>query len=178
MRRWRSLVKGFGMITEKCYTSYYMNMPSSKSTGDVFEMILDRAGNETLAMQANPSFVSIPADWQSDHHEGQLAVDVAEGPTDIFVISPMAGADTNRIEIYVHNDMLTIRGLRASPLDEQGRMGYFCQECFWGAFSRTIVLPVHVKGDLARAEYKNGVLTVRIPKRDMHAHVPVTIVEE
>jgi len=117
------------------------------------------------------------ADWQEEQVEGQLAVDVAQTEKEIIVVSTMAGALPDQIEVYLHNDLLTIRGRRLSPLNGR-EAGYFHEECFWGKFSRTIVLPVEVKGDLARAEYHNGVLTIVVPKQKLDRQIPVLVVDE
>lgn len=152
---------------------------SNASSSSVFEMILEGVGDAgPVSANASPSLTVVPSDWQESHQEGQLAVDVAENRDEILVVSTMAGVDTEHIKVYVHNDLLTIRGERVSPLAHETSPHFYCQECFWGKFSRTIVLPVHVKGDLARAEYKHGLLTVRIPKMHTHSQIPVTIVEE
>lgn len=115
-------------------------------------------------------------DWVHDNQEGQLAVDVLETKQDVVVVAPMGGAVADRIEVYANNDVLTIRGERVSPTEKGNTM--FHQECFWGVFSRTVVLPVDVKGDLAQATYKNGVLVVRLPKRHAHAKIAVEVVDE
>jgi HSP20 family protein len=116
--------------------------------------------------------------WEAHHEEGQLAVDVAETEQEIVVISTLAGALTNTLEVFVHNDLLTIRGQRKLPPGITESLNYFHKECFWGKFSRTIVLPVEVKGDLADAEYKNGILIIRIPKERREKKIPILIVEE
>jgi HSP20 family protein len=90
----------------------------------------------------------------------------------------MAGADSSNIEVYIHNDLLTIRGIRPKPMEESLETSYLYQECYWGKFSRTVVLPVDVRGDDACAEYKNGVLTIVIPKKKNDSRISVTIVED
>lgn len=142
---------------------------------DVFEMILSSMDDSRV--NAVPSSQHT-ADWHSDHREGELAVDVVDAKEHIVVVSTIAGAVTDQIEVYVHNDLLTIRGHRKTPLTLSEDEHYLYQECFWGTFSRTIVLPVDVKGDLAAAEYKNGVLTIRIPKTHSNTKIPVTVVDE
>ena len=123
--------------------------------------------------------VSAPeADWDLPGEEGKLALDVAETKTELIVISTLAGAALDRIEVDLHNDLLTIRGVRESPLAAWDHVHYIYQECFWGPFSRSVVLPAEVKAELARAEYKNGILYVVIPKRKSDTRIPVTIVEE
>ena len=156
-----------------------METKNSQSDVDVFEMILDSSGGLGPApVSARPSAKHVEEDWHSGHEEGQLAVDVAEKKTELVVISTMAGADPSKIEVYVHSDLLTIRGVRSRPLKDGDDLNYFHEECYWGKFSRTVVLPVDVRGDGARAEYKNGILVVRIPKRKSEARIQVKVVEE
>ncbi len=144
----------------------------------VFEMILESITDAPQTVGATLRHQELPAEWHEDHHEGQLSVDVAQIEKEVLVVSTMAGAETSKIEIYIHNELLTIRGLRASPLFNYSGIEFFHQECFWGKFSRTIVLPVEVKGDSSLAEYKNGVLTIRIPKRKVDTKIPVVVVED
>ena len=140
-------------------------------------MILSSMKSGQGMVQAVSAKSASGGDWQVEREEGQLAVDVVDTGRDIVVMSTMAGAATNHIEVYIHSDLLTIRGRRESPLHGSAYTAIH-EECYWGKFSRTIVLPTEVKGDLARAEYRNGVLTIRIPKRTTTAEVPIRIVEE
>ena len=41
---------------------------------------------------------------------------------------------------------------------------YYYQECYWGAFSRSVILPVDIEADKAEATMRNGILTIRLPK--------------
>ena len=117
-----------------------------------------------------------PLDWQT-LEEGQLAIDVIDAGDALIVVSPLAGAQREDIEVHIHEDLLTIRGVRPPPISrEQG--DFLHEECFWGKFSRSIILPVDVKGELGSATYTNGILCIRIPKRQSSTMIPVTIVEE
>ena len=101
-----------------------------------------------------------PDQWlQSD--EGQLAVDVYDGEGELIVRSPIAGVHPQDLEVFLHNDMLTIRGRRehAEPV---GRP--ILRECHWGSFSRSLILPTEIDADGIIASIKEGVLTVRLPK--------------
>lgn len=145
----------------------------------VFELILQSGAGEQYDLRrafATPADLAVPEKWAEEHKEGQLAVDVAEMGKEIIVVSTVAGADTDKIEVYIHNDLLTIRGTRVTPVPVGAN--HFLNECYWGKFSRTIVLPVEVKADLASAEFKNGVLIIRIPKQRTDAKVPVVIVDD
>jgi len=95
--------------------------------------------------------------------EGQLAVDVFQTPKEIIIKAPIAGVEPEDIEVSVTDDAVTIKGERKEEKKVE-KENYFCQECYWGAFSRTIVLPVPAATDKAKATFKNGVLTITIPK--------------
>lgn len=155
-----------------------MDRDNKTSRNAVFEMILKTAAGENPIANARPSSFVLPENWHEEHQEGQLSVDVAQTEKEILIVSTMAGAATDKIEVYLHNDLLTIRGQRVSPLANAGDVGHFHQECFWGKFSRTIVLPIDVKPDSAVAEYRNGVLVIRLSKQRVDTKIPVMIEEE
>lgn len=101
--------------------------------------------------------------WLEQSYEGQLAVDVFQTKDDVLVKSTIAGVRPEDLDIAINNDMVTIRGVR-QQLEQVNEADYFYQECYWGGFSRSIILPVDVHADRAKATLKNGVLTIRIPK--------------
>ena len=100
-------------------------------------------------------------DWMSQH--GELAVDVFETEKDIVVKSAVAGVKPTDLDIAISHDVLTIRGKRQNE-DQVEEKNYLFQECHWGSFSRTVVLPHEVAGDQVKATLKNGILTVTVPK--------------
>lgn len=104
--------------------------------------------------------------------EGQLAVDVIETPDSIIIRSAIAGVKENDLDIHVNEDMVTIRGERHVDINPTNSTTHFA-ECFWGAFSRSVILPAKVKADEAEASMKNGVLTIKIPKARSEVRVPV-----
>ena len=114
--------------------------------------------------------------WEDKEEEGQLCVDVAETAGELVIVAVMAGTSPENVELHLHNDLLTIRGSRFSPIPAQAE--HACQENYWGKFSRTIVLPVEVRPELCRAEYKNGILIVRFTKNRTDKNIPVFVVEE
>ena len=154
-----------------------MNNFNQEKKDDIFAMILASTNGQRSVAQATPADFSLPENWHEEQLEGQLAVDVAQTEKDVMIVSTMAGAISDQIEVYLHNDLLTIRGRRVTPLNGR-EVEYFHEECFWGKFSRTIVLPVEVKGEMARAEYHNGVLTVWVPKQKLDRQIPVIVVDE
>jgi len=98
----------------------------------------------------------------SGMEEGELAIDVYQTDKDLIIQSAIAGVDLEDLDISIERDIITIRGGREKPFEEDG--DYFMQECFWGPFSREIILPAEADPGRATAEMKNGVLTIRIPK--------------
>lgn len=95
--------------------------------------------------------------------EGQLTIDVYQTADEIVVESTIAGVDPDNLDIDITPESVTIRGKREREKkisDED----YFYQECYWGRFSRSVILPQEVNPDEATASLKNGVLTIRMPK--------------
>ncbi len=95
--------------------------------------------------------------------EGQLTIDVYQTPTDIVIKSTIAGVNPEDLDITITNDMVTIKGKRERD-EEIATNDYYYQECYWGAFSRSVILPVDVEAEKAEAGMKNGILTIRLPK--------------
>lgn len=95
--------------------------------------------------------------------EGQLTIDVYQTDNDIVVESPIAGVSPEDLDISITSDSVTIRGRRERQ-QEVKHDDYYYQECYWGTFSRAVVLPAEVDADKAQATMKNGVLTIRLPK--------------
>ena len=101
-------------------------------------------------------------DWLK-RDEGQLSVDVFETDTEIVIRSAIAGVKPKDLDVYVTSDMVTIKGERHLE-QESTEPFYHFQECFWGAFSRSVILPAAIKPEESSAEMKDGVLTIRLPK--------------
>lgn len=112
----------------------------------------------------------------SSEPEGELAVDIVDQKDKLLVVATIAGADPKDIDVHVHDDVLTIRGKREAHkhIEEDS---YVHRECYWGSFSRTIILPLSVSSDGVKAEYRNGVLTVELPKVDRETSIPITVVD-
>lgn len=109
--------------------------------------------------------------------EGELPVDIAETSDLLIIMAPIAGVDPEHISIHLDGDVLTIRGTRTRELERTAEH-FFSEECFWGNFSRSIILPVDVKTDEAQAQFKNGMLTLTIPKQIKMHHIPIVVVDE
>lgn len=100
-----------------------------------------------------------------EEEEGQLAIDVFKTDNEIIIQSTIAGVKAEDLDITIQNDMVTIKGERKREIEVPPE-NYFYQECYWGPFSRSVILPEEVKAEKATAELKNGILTLRLPKAE------------
>ena len=131
------------------------------------ELEVDNSGEELTHTVGDESITMQEA-------EGQLAIDVYQTPDEIIVESTIAGVKGDDIDVDVTSERVTISGERRK--EEVISTGdYYYQECFWGKFSRSVILPQEIDPDEATSILKNGVLTIRLPKlhRDKSRKVKV-----
>ena len=95
--------------------------------------------------------------------EGQLAVDVFQTEDELVIESTIAGVKGSDLDIAIEGDRVNIRGKRERPTKDE-KINYFYQECYWGPFSREIILPTEIDPSRAEAIFKEGVLIIRMPK--------------
>ncbi|MCX6812415.1 MAG: Hsp20/alpha crystallin family protein [Candidatus Berkelbacteria bacterium] len=100
---------------------------------------------------------------ESEETEGQLAIDVYQDDENIYLIAPIAGTSPAEVDVSITDEVVTIRGERKSGHSATSEQ-HFVEECYWGPFSRTFVLPVAVNSEKAKATLKNGLLSITIPK--------------
>ena len=112
------------------------------------------------------------SDWLSQT-EGKLSVDVIETRNEMIVRTAIAGVNSKDLDITLSDDTLTIRGNRHHQCEESRHDQIHVQECHWGAFSRTIILPCAVDQDCVDATLKRGILTIRMKKVDSDRRIPV-----
>jgi len=93
------------------------------------------------------------------------AIDVYQDNDDLIVEMPLPGIDPENVDISVENDVLTISG-ETKQKKEVKKEDFYRKEIREGSFSRSVILPVAVKGSDAQAEYENGVLKVVLPKAE------------
>jgi HSP20 family protein len=93
-----------------------------------------------------------------------LAADVYEDGKDIIAEISAPGIDPDKINISIQNDHLRITGTREEERKVE-KKNYYSREIRRGSFERLIPLPEHVVADQARAEFKDGVLRVIMPKK-------------
>ncbi|OGL95025.1 hypothetical protein A2348_04620 [Candidatus Uhrbacteria bacterium RIFOXYB12_FULL_58_10] len=115
--------------------------------------------------------------WFSDT-EGQLSVDVIETADEMIIRSAIAGVSSENLDISVTTDTVTIRGTRSHDCEDTGSKTVHVRECYWGAFSRSIVLPCHIRPEESDATLKNGILTITLKKVEMRSKVSVIELDE
>ncbi len=113
-------------------------------------------------------------DWGQDDIEGQLAVDVYQTKDHVVIKAPIAGVEPEELDVVVTDDTISIRGERFEE-KEVDTDSYHSQECYWGAFARTVMLPVECDSEQADASFKKGILTVRIPKAEKNKTKKITV---
>jgi HSP20 family protein len=104
-----------------------------------------------------------PIPEASQEGEAQLTVDVYQTPNEIVIKALVAGVRPDDLDIAITRDMVTVRGRRVEQKDVEDD-SFVYRELYWGAFSRTVVLPAEIDVDMAEAEQKHGLLTIRLPK--------------
>ncbi|PID52551.1 MAG: molecular chaperone [Candidatus Moraniibacteriota bacterium] len=93
------------------------------------------------------------------------AIDIYQDNDDLIVETSLPGIDPENVDISVENDVLTMSG-ETKDKKEIKREDFYRKEIREGSFSRSVILPVAVKGSEAQAEYDNGVLKVVLPKAE------------
>jgi len=106
------------------------------------------------------------AEAMEETGEGRLPVDVFQTPSEIIIKTMIAGVRPQEdLEISISRDMVVIKGKRTEEkkvTDDD----FFHRELYWGAFSRTILLPQEIEPDEAEAVEDHGLLILRLPKID------------
>jgi HSP20 family protein len=93
-------------------------------------------------------------------------LDLSEDQNNLIVEVELPGVKKDDLEVSVHNGVLSISGERPVVESEQKDATYYRQERFHGRFHRSITLPKPVELDAVKADYRNGILTVTLPKTE------------
>ena len=100
-------------------------------------------------------------DWKVS--EGQLAVDIYETEEDLVLQTAIAGVEADSLDISLEKDLLIVKGERKNPAKET-KKNYFVEECYFGSFSREVILPREIDPSHTKASMEEGILTIRMPK--------------
>ncbi len=95
------------------------------------------------------------------------AVDMFETDDKVVIKAELPGLEKKDISLDLQNGVLTLKGERKSE-NEVKEENYYRREMSYGKFVRSFSLPVDVDADKIKAEFKNGLLTVEVPKPEGH----------
>lgn len=104
----------------------------------------------------------------AEAHRGgsaQLPVNMWEDVDAIHVVARVPGIDAEQLDIQLTGESLTIRGRFESDAERED-WTWYANELWFGSFERMITLPTRVQGDKVKAEFKNGVLHLTVPKAE------------
>ena len=109
---------------------------------------------------------------ETTHHEerdhetdiGQIAVDILDCPSEIVIVAPIAWVDPSDIDIGLSRNILTISGTRTQAPIYLDAKRMLVEECFYGAFSRSVILPENLGFDQIKASVDHNVIMIHIPK--------------
>jgi len=92
-------------------------------------------------------------------------MDLSETEKELKVSAELPGLDENDIEVSLTKNTLTIKGEKKKEKEAKGQ-NYYRMERSYGSFWRSLPLPCEVEGDKVEATFKNGVLTITLPKTE------------
>lgn len=92
------------------------------------------------------------------------ALDVSENDHEYKITAELPGIDAKDVQLTAADGYLTIKGEKKQDHKEE-RRGYFRQERSYGSFQRVVALPDSANFDKAEASFKNGILTLSVPKK-------------
>ena len=105
------------------------------------------------------------APWTGWEAEGfHPRMDVSETDNEVVVTAEMPGLEEKDFELNLTGDLLTLKGEKRHEHEEKEKGAVHRIERGYGSFQRTIQLPCEVEAEKASADYRNGVLTVTLPK--------------
>jgi HSP20 family protein len=124
------------------------------------EQLVSRAFGEDVAL------------WPSERILPSL--DLAETAASVEVRMDIPGMEAKDIDIQVNGNLLTISGERKEEHEEKGKTFHRVERRV-GSFSRTVTLPCPVREEAVDAQYKSGILTVKLPKTEEAKAKKITV---
>lgn len=106
------------------------------------------------------------------------ALELIEEKDRLVIHLEMPGVDPAQVQVQLQEDLLTVQGERKSETrSEHGKV--LKSEHVVGTFTRSVQLPYHVQNDKVKATYRNGVMTITLPKAEEHVgrQIPVEVVK-
>jgi len=133
----------------------------SKKGDDIFSSLhreIDRVFDEFTHGEHWPFATALTNDGKRSPR-----INVSEADKEIEITAELPGVEENDIDVSLSDDQLTIKGEKKSETEKTDK-DYHLVERIYGSFERTMRLPCEVDSDKVKAKFKNGVLTVTLPK--------------
>lgn len=102
-------------------------------------------------------------DFGNGFGNGWPSLEVTDNDKEVRVAAELPGLEEKDVELDVHDGVLTIRGEKRTETEDKDRQ---YSERYYGRFERRVALPTDVDDEQAKATFKNGVLTVVMPKTE------------
>ena len=126
------------------------------------EEMLDRYSRNTgyprLGGRGGQQEVMRQGDWSP-------AVDISEDDEAYLIRAELPGVNRDDVKVQVHDGVLTLQGERKSEKEEKGKKVHRVER-FYGNFMRSFTLPDNVDEENINADYKDGILTLKLPKSE------------
>lgn len=124
----------------------------------------------TFESQVNRIFGVPGLDWSerlpADNTAWTPKVDIFETETNLVLKAELPGVDSKNVALSLEKNVLTLKGERRFENEDQ-KDNYHRVERSYGAFTRSFTLPTTIKETEIHADYKDGILTVSLPKKEL-----------
>ena len=117
---------------------------------------------ETLRRQMDQIFDEMPSSNREAQVTWKPAVEFKDTEDNVILRAEIPGVEGKDLDIQVTREAVAIAGVRRH--EKKAERGYFQTEFRYGNFQRVIALPVAVQNDKVQAEFKDGILTLTLPK--------------
>jgi HSP20 family protein len=151
--------------TKRSFFERVTGATSVNPNGDSMPIMSEEEETEMIMNTDPRKSTFVEEEGFSSSADGQLTIDVYQTENEIVIKSTIAGVKPEDLDVSINNDMVTIRGERKNE-EVVSNENYYYQECYWGSFSRSVVLPVDILAEKSEASLRNGILTIRLPKAD------------
>ena len=112
------------------------------------------------------SFFQFPSMRSSNSRAFVPRVDIVEEKDCLQVVAEVPGMEKDDVKVFIENGILTISGERKPVVERKEESNCVRSELTSGSFSRSFTLPEHIDLERITADYKNGLLTVMLPKTE------------
>ena len=108
-----------------------------------------------------------PELWPRDRRGWEVSpkFDVSETNEEVCVTAELPGVDEKDVEVILDDNVLTVKGEKKEEREEKNRNSYMSERVY-GQFQRTLPLPEGIDPDRVKAQFKKGVMTIHIPKKE------------